>query len=317
MENSLQNILITKKSADYELLDSGGGEKLERYGAVVLSRPDPQAIWQKSAPEKWETADAVYTRAGTTGKWQMNKNANSEIPEPWQIELLGITFSLKLLPSKHLGLFPEQSAQWSWLAEKIASRISPKRSEGFKTDKAQATTGKKISVLNLFAYTGGASLACAKAGAQVAHVDASQFVVDAAVKNRDLSGLSDAPIRFIVDDARKFVEREIKRGNTYDIIVLDPPVYGKGNLQKKSDQVWKIEEDLLPLLLRLKNILSPEPVAVVLNGYASGYSHITYGQMLQTMTRDLHGTVSSGELAIAQSDSGELLPCGIFARWEK
>ncbi len=286
----MSDVLITKSSSDYELLDSGDGEKLERYGKVVLSRPDPQALWTKSRPEKWQEADAVFTRTGTAGKW----NAKKEIPEPWQMTLGGISFSLKLQPSKHVGLFPEQSAQWEWLEEKIK-----------KSD-------KKLSVLNLFGYTGGASLACAKAGAEVCHIDSSEFAVDSAMKNRDLSGLKDAPIRFMVDDVRKFVEREIKRGNKYDIILLDPPVYGKG----VKDEIWKIEEDLMPLLLRLKSILSSEPVAIVLNGYASGYSRISYAQMLSLITSDLKGEISSGELAIQES-SGRLLPCGIFARWSK
>lgn len=288
----MENILITEKSADYELLDSGGGEKLERYGKVILSRPDPQAIWPKLMSEiEWKKANAVFTRTGTIGKWQINK----EVPEPWGISLEGLSFSLKLLPSKHLGLFPEQSAQWKWLTEKIKN-----------------SSKKNISVLNLFAYTGGASLACAKAGANVCHVDASKFTVDLAHINMGDSKLSDKKIRFIVDDARKFVEREIKRGNKYDIILMDPPVYGKG----AKGESWKIEEDLMPLLSRIKNILSVAPLAIVLNGYASGYSAVTYAQMLSVIIADLKGSISSGELAIKESSGGRLLPCGIFARWE-
>jgi 23S rRNA (cytosine1962-C5)-methyltransferase len=298
MKNSLENILITKKSTDYELLDSGDGQKLERYAtgadSVVLSRPELQALWSKSLSEtEWQKADAVFTRTGTTGKWQVTKT----IPEPWTITLDGVTLSLKLLPSKHLGVFPEQSEQWKWLAEKIKNST------------------KQVSVLNLFGYTGGASIACAKAGAIVTHVDSSEFAVDLANTNAKLSDVEN--IRFIVDDVRKFVEREVKRGNRYDIILLDPPVYGKGNTEKKQRQIWKIEEDLLPLLTRIKSILSAEPVAIVLNGYASGYSHITYGQVLKIVTGDLGGTVSSGELAIEQSNSEQLLPSGIFARFEK
>ena len=286
-------ILITEKSTDYELLDSGGGEKLERYGRVILSRPDPQAIWQKSlSVTEWKKADAVFSRIGTTGKWKINK----EIKEPWTVSLEGLSFSLKLLPSKHLGLFPEQSAQWKWLSEKIT-----------ESNKAKATT-----VLNLFAYTGGASLACAKAGASVVHVDSSKFAVDFANTNMKNSGLGEKSVRFIVDDVRKFVEREIKRGNKYDIILMDPPVYGKG----AKGESWKLDEDLMPLLNRLKKILSPNPLAVVLNGYASGYSAVTYAQMLSVIMADLKGRVSSGELAIKESSGARLLPCGIFARWE-
>ncbi len=291
----MQSILITEKSADYELLDSGYGEKLERYGKVILSRPDPQALWPKRLSEiDWNKADAVFSRTGATGKWQIR----TEIKEPWEVKLEGLSFSLQLLPSKHLGLFPEQSSQWKWLSEKISPRTH---------------LGEKVSVLNLFGYTGGASLACAKAGAEVCHVDASKFAVDLAHANMKASGLEEKSIRFIVDDVRKFVEREIKRGNKYDVILMDPPVYGKG----VKGEVWKIEEDLQPFLSRVKNILSPNPLAIVINGYASGYSHITYGQILGTITKDLKGTISSGELAIKESSGGRLLPCGIFARWEQ
>lgn len=292
----MENILITEKSADYELLDSGEGKKLERYGKVILSRPDPQALWPKSLSEKdWSRADDVFTRTGVTGKWKINK----EIPEPWIVKLEELNFSLKLLPSKHLGVFPEQSAQWKWLSEKI------------KTCQPGRLT--YLRVLNLFAYTGGASLACAKAGASVVHVDASKFAVDFAHTNMKNSGLSHKSIRFIIDDVRKFVEREIKRGNKYDVILMDPPVYGKGT----KGESWKIEENLGPLLARLKNIISPNPLAIILNGYSSGYSSITYAQMLKSVTAGLKGNVSSGELAIKESSAGRLLPCGIFARWEK
>src|SRR3989344_9244520 len=302
----MENILITDASPDYELLDSGDGLKLERYGSLILSRPDPQALWNKSLPKtEWEKADAVYIRTGQIGKWDVKKEPESD----WKISLEGVTLSLKLLPSKHLGVFPEQSMQWRWLAEKIVSRISPKQSEGNKSDKATATS---VSVLNLFGYTGGASLVSAKAGAEVCHVDASDFALDKLKENMMLSGLSDKPVRLIADDVRKFVEREIKRGNKYDVIILDPPVYGKG----ANDQVWNIETDLMPLLLRMKEILSSEPLAVVLNGYASIYSHLTYKEILSEIVFSLGGEVDSGELAIKQSN-GRLLSTGIFARWSK
>ncbi|MFI5206280.1 MAG: class I SAM-dependent methyltransferase, partial [Candidatus Paceibacterales bacterium] len=174
------------------------------------------------------------------------------------------------------------------------------------------TKHEKISVLNLFGYTGGATLACAKSGASVCHVDASKFAVDLAHANLDASGLPDSPVRFIVDDVRKFVEREIKRGNKYDVILLDPPVYGKG----VKGESWRIEEDLLPLLSRLKNLVSPNPTCVLLNGYASIYSHVTYAQMLGVATVGLKGEISSGEIAIRESSGKRLLPCGIFARFE-
>lgn len=290
----MSNILITEKSTDYELLDSGLGEKLERYGDMVLSRPDPQAIWSKTLEEsEWKKADAIFTRVGTAGKWKTSKKPG----DSWNIKLNDLIFQLQLLPSKHIGLFPEQSAQWKWLGEKIEAR---------------SKKHEKTSVLNLFGYTGGASLACAKAGADVCHVDASKFAVDLAHINAKLSGLSDKKIRFIVDDVRKFVEREIKRGNKYDVILMDPPVYGKG----AKGEVWKIEEDLLPLLSRIKDIISEKPLAIVLNGYASGYSSTTYTQILGEITKDLKGRVSGGELAIRESSANRLLTCGIYARFE-
>ncbi len=281
----------TYHNSGYELLDSGNEEKLERYGNIIMSRPDPQAIWKKSLLEdEWKNADAKYIREGSTGKWELKEG----IPETWQIKFADFVFNLKFLPSKHLGLFPEQSAHWKWLEEKIKS------------------SGREISVLNLFAYTGGVTMACAHAGASVVHLDASKFVVDAAHKNLDDSGLGDKPVRFIVDDVRKFVEREIKRGNKYDVILLDPPVYGKG----ANDEVWKIEEDLLPFLIRLKELWSENPLAMILNGYSSIYSHMTYKQMLGESVDNLGGEIQSGELLIREN-SGRLLPSGIFARWSK
>jgi len=285
-------ILITDKSTDYELLDSGDGEKLERFGDVVLSRPDTQAIWAKSlSKDEWQKADAVFSHGEKTNRWEILK----KIPEDWHVNFNGLKFSLGLLPSKHLGVFPEQVQNWEWLEKKILS------------------SDKKVSVLNLFGYTGGASMACARAGAEVVHVDASKFAVDLANKNLELSGLKDKPVRFIVDDVRKFVEREIKRGNKYDVILLDPPVYGKGT----KKEIWKIEEDLTILLTRVKELFSNEPLTVVLNGYASVYSHLTYSEVLFSVFYDLGGKTTSGELAIKESSSGKLLPSGIFARWEK
>ncbi len=286
------SLLITEKTEGYELLDSGDGAKLERYGSIVLSRPDPQILWSKKLPtSEWDKADAIYSRVGESGKWKKKEG----VEEEWSAIIEGVTFNLKLLPSKHVGVFPEQSAQWKWLKEKISN------------------SGRKISVLNLFAYTGGASIVCAQAGAEVCHVDASKFAVDLAHKNLKSSEQEDKKVRFIVDDARKFVEREIKRGNKYDVVLLDPPVYGKGS----SGEVWKLEEDLPRLLSRIRNVLSDNPLAVVLTGYASGYSATTYGQMLSAMTEGQEGKVVSGELAIRETSADRFLPAGIFARFEK
>ncbi len=285
------DMLITKSSKDYELIDSGGSQKLERYGEYVLCRPDTQAIWNKQLlKEEWDRADAVYSHGGLSGKWK----APGNMKENWEVHQNGITMLLSLQASKHLGVFPEQFAQWQWIAEKISSRNS------------------KVKVLNLFGYTGGASLIAAKAGAEVVHVDASKFAVDLAQKNLKLSGLENKSIRFIVDDVRKFVEREIKRGNLYDVVLMDPPVYGKGS----KKEVWKIEQDLLPLLSRVEKVLSKDPLAVVLNGYASVYSSLSYKNMLESITGGLGGKISFGEMTIEER-SGRLLPCGIYSRWSK
>lgn len=294
MTNVSDCILITQPSQNYELLDSGEGEKLERYGEVVLSRPDPQALWAKSlSPEAWKNVYAEFSHEDSRGKWNIIK----DIPPSWNITLSNVTCSLKLSPFKHVGIFPEQLVHWVWLQEIIKTHID---------------SGKKVSVLNLFGYTGGASIAAAHAGAEVCHVDASESAVRWSKINRDMSGLPDDSVRFIVDDARKFVEREIRRGKKYDIIIMDPPLYGRGS----KNELWKIENDLVPLLSKIKKLISPNPIAILLNGYASGYSHIAYKQALEKITKDLNGTLSSGELAIAQSHSDRLLPCGIFAKWE-
>ena len=291
----MENIYVTEASKDYELIDSGDGRKLERFGEVVISRPDPQVLWQKSQSESvWKDNSAVFDQSTGRGRWKHTK----PFPEPWQVSLSGINFILKPSIFKHIGIFPEQSFHWDWLSKKIESRV---------------LSGQKVSVLNLFSYTGGLSLACAKVGATVCHVDASQFATDSAIINRDASGLSDAPIRFIVEDVRKFVEREIRRGNKYDVICMDPPVYGKGT----KDEIWKIEEDIVPLLEKIKKIISEIPLAIILNGYASNYSHITYAQILSGVTKDLNGKIISGDLAIKESKEGRLLPAGIFARWEE
>jgi len=289
------DILVTNKSEDYELLDSGDGYKLERYGSVVISRPDPQILWEKSLlKSEWDKALAFFTRSGITGKWKIVGETNKS----WSISLNKLTFFLSFQPSKHLGVFPEQFSQWIWLEEKI---------------KKEVDSGRPIKVLNLFGYTGGASLVCARAGAEVCHVDASKFAVDLAHQNMKASGLTNSQIRFIVDDVRKFIEREIKRGNKYDVVIMDPPVYGKG----AKAEVWKIEKDLQPLLSRIGNIISSTPVAIVLNGYASVYSSTTYAQILSYAVSGLKGEIFHGELAIRETSSNRLLTCGIFARWSK
>lgn len=275
--------------AEYELLDSGDGLKLERYGNVVLERPDPQALWHPS--KKGWKPHASYTRDEKKGTWQQN----SPIPDKWQISFCGLNLFIKPTPFKHTGLFPEQATNWHWMQNLIKKR--------------KDTT----KVLNLFAYTGGATLACAQAGAEVVHVDSSKAAITWAKENAQASGLEKHPIRYILEDVRLFVEREIKRGNTYDGILLDPPAFGHG----ASNELWHIEEHFIPLLENCIKLLSPNPLFLLVNGYAAGYSPIAYANNLETLIHKYGGEIQKGELTIQESDSKRLLPCGIFARWSK
>lgn len=289
MEKSI--ILSTELSKDYELVDSGDGEKLERYGKYVLRRPDPQALWGKNLSEKeWDKADAGFFRDDEQkGEWKIK----TKLPERWAIELDGLSFWIRPSAFKHTGLFPEQTPNWEWMENLI------KKSK------------REISVLNLFGYTGGASLACAKAGASVCHIDGSKVAIRWARDNAEKSGLSEKPIRWILEDARKFAERETKRGKKYDGIILDPPAFGHG----PNKELWKIEKDLPELLKLCRKIMSDKPLFFLLNGYASGYSAIAYENNLRALFDE--GDFEKGELTIRESKSGRLLPCGIFARWGK
>jgi 23S rRNA (cytosine1962-C5)-methyltransferase len=281
--------LITSDLKQYQLIDSGDGEKLERFGAHTLRRPDPEALWRKmKSDDMWESADAVFNQQQAKGVWKKNT-----IPPEWEVDF-GITkLVVGIGNNKHVGVFPEHVAQWKWMSDLVSER---KKIE------------KKVSVLNLFGYTGGASCVLARAGGDVTHVDASKPSLVRAQNNKKSAGLVDVPIRFMLDDVRKFVEREIKRGVFYDMILLDPPVYGKG-VDKKQ---WHIEEDLLPLLERLVKLLSKKPLAVVLSGYASVYSPSAYHNVLSGVFDT--ALVESGELLIQESDTTRLLPAGIFAR---
>ncbi|MFA6339193.1 MAG: class I SAM-dependent methyltransferase [Candidatus Paceibacterota bacterium] len=280
------SILTTKPSKDYELIDSGNGEKLERWGEFILRRPDPQALWQKRLSEKdWNKADAFFDN----GVWKTKK----DLPDNWHIELNNIKFSIKSGSFKHTGVFPEQSPNWDWIRDVI------KKNE------------RELNVLNLFGYTGGATLAAAEAGANVTHVDASKPSIELAKENARISGLSEKPIRWIVDDARKFVEREIKRGKKYDGIIMDPPAFGRG----PKGEVWKIEDCFLDLFKNCELILSEKPIFVLINGYAAGYSAISYRNNLEELVEKFGGSLEMGELAIEESKSERLLPAGIFARW--
>lgn len=291
----MQKILITEPSEGYELLDSGEGEKLERFGKVTVSRPDPQAIWKKTfSPDIWNEAGAKFQVQDKISSW----NISNGIPKRWKIKLSDLAFYIKPSSFKHTGIFPEQSQNWDWIREAVTN---------FKK------SGKKISVLNLFGYTGGATLAALSAGAEVCHLDGSKTAVTWAKENAELSGLGEKPARWIVDDAIVFLEREVRRGSKYDAIIMDPPTFGRG----PKGEVWKIEEHLIKLVELCKKVLSDDPVLVLINGYASGYSAIGYYNILNGMLDGVSDKIEYGELAIRESKSKRLLPAGIFARWKK
>lgn len=283
------SLLILKSSKDYELLDSGEGEKLERFGNVVLSRPDPQTLWKKHLSDtEWKKAHAIFSREGKDGKWNLKK----DIPSKWEIEFADLKFHIKPTAFKHTGLFPEQALNWEWMRKVISER-------------------RECEILNLFGYTGGATLSCAKAGAKVVHVDSSKSAVSWARENAELSGLTDKPIRWIIEDVRIFVEREIKRGRKYDGIVMDPPAFGHG----PSKELWKIEEHFLPLVENCLQLLSDKPLFFIINGYSAGYSAVAYENNLLFLKEKFGGTIEKGELTIEEKETARLLPCGIFARW--
>ncbi len=277
---------------DYELLDTSDGERLERWGKYILIRPDPQVIWKGVKDHKlWRNADASYKRSsGGGGKWQENS-----LPESWEISYKDLTFDIKPMGFKHTGLFPEQAVNWDWFSEIIR-----------KSDK------REIKVLNLFAYTGGATVAAAKAGASVCHVDASKGMVAQAKHNAALSGLADAPIRYIVDDCKKFVMREIRRGNKYDGIIMDPPSYGRG----PGGEVWKLEDSIGEFIELSAQLLTDDPLFFLVNSYTTGLSASTIGYLLGTIIKARRGgKVSADEIGIPVTQTGGILPCGSSARW--
>jgi 23S rRNA (cytosine1962-C5)-methyltransferase len=300
MSNQI-NILVTEPSSEYELLDTGDSEKLERFGEVILNRPDPQALWHKRFDEKyWEKAGAYFTRDSSGSEWTFR--TTNMPPKKWQINFSGLKFWIKPTAFKHTGLFPEQSENWKWLENKIKNQLSSIKSED----------SSGIAVLNLFGYTGGATLTCAKAGAKVVHIDSSKAAVTWARENAEISGLSEKPIRWIVEDARLFVEREIKRGRKYDGIIMDPPAFGHG----PDGEIWKIEEHFMTLVDNCKNLLSDKPLFFLINGYSAGYSSISYENNLSDLKKIYGGNIEKGELTLKESgDSPRLLPAGIFARW--
>lgn len=281
---------------DYKILDTSGGEKLEQWGNYLLVRPDPQVIWNTPRSHKgWKQKNGHYHRSKKGGgEWEF-----FNLPQQWSIQYKpdtpeSLTFQLKPFSFKHTGLFPEQAANWDWFSAKIRS------------------AGRPVKVLNLFAYTGGATLAAAKAGASVTHVDASKGMVGWAKENARSSGLEAAPIRWIVDDCVKFAEREIRRQNRYDAIIMDPPSYGRG----PKGEIWKIENAIFPLIQLCSQLLSSKPLFFLVNSYTTGLAPAVLTYMLATALKQFRGTVDSQEIGLPVTSSGLILPCGASGRWE-
>ena len=284
---------VAKDWKDYEILDMANGEKLERWGNYILERPDPQIVWQdKTFKDKWKKVDAIYHRSKKGGGYWENIN---DIKASWQVKYKDLTFNIKQMGFKHTGLFPEQAVNWDYMINKIKN------------------SNRKIKVLNLFAYTGGATVACAYAGADVVHVDSSRGMVLWAKENIESSNLTDRYVRFIVDDVIKFVKREIRRGNKYDAIIMDPPSFGRGT----NGEVWNIEESLYPLIKLCMEVLSDNPLFFLINSYTTGMSPKVLENILyMTLDKKYKGKISSGEVGLPMKDSNLILPCGIYGLWE-
>ena len=282
-------VAIASRWRDFEVLETGEGMKKERWGDVTLVRPDPQVIWPRQSAG-WGEVDALYHRdARGGGRWDFRR----KLPESWTIGYGALKFRIHPTNFKHTGLFPEQAANWDWFSERIR------------------TAGRPVRVLNLFGYTGGATVAAAAAGAQVCHVDAAKGMVQWCRDNAALSGLADAPIRYIVDDCMKFVERERRRENRYEAIIMDPPSYGRG----KSGEIWKLEDDLFGLVGAACALLSAQPLFVLINAYTTGLSPTVLANILRRHAPS-GGQISCGEVALTVTHGASILPCGTFARWE-
>lgn len=290
---------LADKWKDYEVIDCSQGEKLERWGKYLLVRPDPQVIWDTLKQEKgWKHMNGHYHRSSKGGgEWEF-----FDLPQEWTIHYAlpinkELTFHLKPFSFKHTGLFPEQAANWNWFSTLIADAVK---------------NGRQIKVLNLFAYTGGATIAAAAAGASVTHVDASKGMVTWAKENAVSSGLKDAPIRWLVDDCVKFVEREIRRGNHYDAIIMDPPSYGRG----PKGEIWKIEESVYPLVQLCSQILTDDPLFFLINSYTTGLQPAVLSYMMHTVLGKYNGTITAEEIGLPVSSNGLVLPCGASGRFQ-
>ncbi|MDD4494818.1 MAG: class I SAM-dependent methyltransferase [Eubacteriales bacterium] len=286
-------MLLADKWKDYEIIDTGNGEKLERWGQYYLRRPDPQVIWPISAkPAEWERADAIYHRSSSGGgEWEYKK----KLPDRWVIKYENLSFYVQPLGFKHTGVFPEQAVNWSWMMQKIKN------------------TGHPVRVLNLFAYTGSATAAAASACAEVCHVDAAKGMVIKARQNLELSGLADKPVRLIVDDAVKFVQREIRRGSMYEAVIMDPPAYGRG----PKGEIWKLEDELYNLVKLIAGVFSDKPLFFILNSYTTGLAPSVLKNIIELCLNSRYGGIASAdEIGIPVKSGGLVLPCGATGRWE-
>lgn len=296
------SLIVADRWQDYQLLDCGDGLKQERWGAYTLVRPDPQIIWPRHATGgqsggKWDSWDGFYHRSETGGgKWEYRR----ELPDHWKIAYssLGLTFKIHPTSFKHTGLFPEQAVNWEWFSAKIKA--------------ARAESGREVSVLNLFGYTGAATVAAAAAGATVCHVDAAEGMVKWCRENAALSGLAAAPIRYIADDCLKFARREIKRGRKYDAIIMDPPTYGRGS----TGEMWRLEDHLWELLIECRALLSDQPLFFLINAYTARLSPTVVANLLAELFHSRGGRITAGEVGLPIQRDGKVLPCGIYGRWE-
>lgn len=293
-------MILSDHWSEYRLLDCGDGMKQESWGGPVLVRPDPQVVWPRKGKDlgaAWEKWDGFYHRSTTGGgNWEFRK----QLPEQWNIryERLGLTFKIRPTGFKHTGLFPEQAVNWEWCSERI---------------KAAVKAGRQPQVLNLFGYTGAASCAAAAAGAAVCHVDAAEGMVKWCRENAALSGLGESPIRYIVDDCLKFVQREQRRGRKYDAVIMDPPTYGRGS----SGEMWRLQDSLWPLLLATRELLSEQPIFFLINAYTARLSPTVAGNLLVELMNGRGGRIEAGEIGLPIQADGKVLPCGIFARWSE
>lgn len=297
MEHSVERpaLITANKWQDYQLLDCGDGMKQERWGPYTLVRPDPQIIWPRRGGKDWDQWDGYYHRSESGGgRWEFRK----PLPEYWKISYGKLVFRIHPTSFKHTGLFPEQAVNWDWFSDKIRSARQQ---------------GREVQVLNLFGYTGAATCAAAAAGASVCHVDAAEGMVKWCRENASLSGLAEAPIRYIADDCLKFVRREIKRGRRYDAVIMDPPTYGRGS----SGEMWRLEDHLWELLAECRNVLSDRPLFFLINAYTARLSPTVVVNLLSELMHQSGGSITGGEVGLPIQRDGKVLPCGIYGRWER